>query len=174
MVASLVLHKPCAWKGLGGTQLSIPLNFTTWRPLIQRLSTMLWSKVEDPPDQPENLAEGSKAKACIHLQLNATSRMGTTFLTPKNASPFKQGHRKVEQSWRPKILGKSAFCFAIIMPLIRQNNGSQVPFWSNTKIEGLCWFWTSTWLLGCTALRTLTWSSSSVVQMNEQVLFFLV
>lgn len=86
--------------------------------------------------------------------------------------PFTKGHKKVEQSWRLKILGKSAFCFAIIMPLIRQNNGSQVLFWSNTKSEALFWFPVSTWLLRSMALRTLTGRSSSVVQMDEQVLFF--
>lgn len=86
--------------------------------------------------------------------------------------PFTKGHRKVEQSWRPKILGKSAFCFAIIMPLIHQNNGSQVLFWSNTKFEALFWYRASTWLLRSMALRTLTGKSSSVVQMDEQVLFF--
>lgn len=69
-------------KGVGGTQLLIPLNFAMHHPLIQRLTAVLRSKAEDSPDQPDNLAEGSKAKVCIHLQLNAMSRMGTTFLTP--------------------------------------------------------------------------------------------
>lgn len=44
-----------------------------------------------PPDQLGNLADGSKAKACIHLQLNAALRVGTTFMTPKMHLPFNKG-----------------------------------------------------------------------------------